>query len=325
MTDDAPPHPFGLTDAEHIVRRLAPALRAHGDWVQRVHTILVCRTEPDPDDVAPGGHLRAGLGQWLEQEPNAFIRSQPAYANATDHHRQVHALARGLCQAVIDDDAITLDDYERFAAAIDSLDGSLEALVKELWDLLRFTDPLTGIATRFAMLPRLKQERERVERTGDVCSVCMVDLDRFKAINDSLGHEAGDAVLEAVSAYLVRNLRRYDQVCRYGGEEFVLMLPNTSPEQAYPVIDRLRRGLAAMPIQIGEDREVHITASFGIAPLATDHEVDDSIGKADAAMYEAKRAGRNLVRLWSEKATPRAPEEYPGEAEVKSEEESDAE
>lgn len=300
MTDDAPPQPFGLADAEQIVRRLAPALRAHGDWVQRIHTILVCRTPPAPDDIMPGGHLRAGLGQWFEQEPNEFIRSQPAYDVATDHHRRAHALARDLCQAVIDDDAIALADYKTFAATIDSLDDSLEALVKELWDLLRFTDPLTGIATRFAMLPRLKQERERAERTGDVCCICMVDLDHFKEINDSFGHDAGDTVLEAVSTYLVRNLRRYDQVYRYGGEEFVLMLPSTSPEAAHPVIDRLRRGLAELPITLGEGQQIHITASFGIAPLGSDQAVDESISKADTAMYEAKHAGRNAVRLWTE-------------------------
>lgn len=300
MTDDVPSPPFSLWDAEQIVRRLAPALREHGEWIQRVHTILVCRTEPDPGDIDQNGHLRAGLGQWFEQEANEFIRSQPEYAKAADYHREVHDRARNLCQAVCDEAEIDLAAYENFSEAVNALDDSLEALVKELWDLLRFTDPLTGIATRFAMLPRLKQERERVGRTGDVCSICMVDLDRFKAINDSFGHDAGDKVLEAVSTYLVRNLRRYDQVCRYGGEEFVLMLPNTSPESAYPVIDRLRRGLAEMPIALGEDRQIHVTASFGIAALSTNHSVVDSINKADMAMYEAKRAGRNMVRLWSE-------------------------
>lgn len=299
MVTDVPSPPFSLWDAEQIVRRLAPALREHGEWIQRVHAILVCRSEPDSLDVSPDGHLRSGLGQWFEEEPNDFIRGQAEYARASRYHREVHAMARALCQAVREDAEISLEDYEGFARAIDRLDDSLERLVKELWDLLRFTDPLTGIATRFAMLPRLKQERERVERTGHASSVCMVDLDRFKAINDSFGHEAGDKVLEAVSDYFVRNLRRYDQVCRYGGEEFVLMLPNASPEQAYPVVDRLRRGLAAMPINLGEDHQIHVTASFGIAPLAPEQSVVDSIGKADKAMYEAKRAGRNLVRLWT--------------------------
>lgn len=309
MVTDVPPLPFSLLDAEQIVRRLGPALRDHGEWVQRVHTLLVCRMNPDPADLMPDSHRRSGLGVWLEHESNEFIRGQPEYAKATAYHRKVHELARELCEAVRDDAEIALEDYEKFAEAVAHLDRSLEALVNELWDLLRFTDPLTGIATRFAMLPRLKQERERIQRTGGVCSVCMVDLDRFKAINDTHGHEAGDRVLEAVSDYLVRNLRRYDQVCRYGGEEFVLMLPDTSPESAYPVVDRLRRGLAETPIAATEDEVIHMTASFGIAPLAADQDVAESIGHADAAMYQAKRAGRDKVRLWSK------PDE--GEADVK--------
>lgn len=299
MVTDVPPLPFSLLDAEQIVRRLGPALRDHGEWVQRVHTLLVCRMNPDPADLMPDSHRRSGLGVWLEHESNEFIRGQPEYAKATAYHRKVHELARELCEAVRDDAEIALEDYEKFAEAVAHLDRSLEALVNELWDLLRFTDPLTGIATRFAMLPRLKQERERIQRTGGACSVCMVDLDRFKTINDTHGHEAGDRVLEAVSDYLVRNLRRYDQVCRYGGEEFVLMLPDTSPESAYPVVDRLRRGLAETPIAATEDEVIHMTASFGIAPLAADQDVAESIGHADAAMYQAKRAGRDKVRLWS--------------------------
>jgi diguanylate cyclase (GGDEF)-like protein len=299
-TADAPPPPFNLLDAEQIVRRLGPALREHGEWIQRVHAVLVCRTPPDPGDVAPGGHLRSGLGQWFEREPNEFIRGRPEYAQASAYHREVHDLARALCQAVSDDSSIAPADYDSFAGAIDRLDDSLEALVKELWDLLRFTDPLTGIATRFAMLPRLKQERDRVARTGQTCSVCMVDLDRFKAVNDAFGHGAGDTVLGAVSDYFVRNLRPYDQVCRYGGEEFVLMLPNTPLKAAVPVVDRLRRGLAEMPIDLGPHGQIQMTASFGIAELCADRPVTDSIGKADLAMYEAKRAGRNQVRVWGE-------------------------
>ena len=91
---EAPPPPFSLCDAEQIVRRLAPALREHGEWIQRVHAILVCRMQPEPGDVTPDGHLRSGLGQWFEQEPNEFIRGQPEYAKASAYHREVHELAR---------------------------------------------------------------------------------------------------------------------------------------------------------------------------------------------------------------------------------------
>jgi diguanylate cyclase len=296
---EPPTPPFGLPEAERIVRRLAPALHAHGMWVQRIHATLVCRTQPRSEDLQPEGHRAAELGHWFADENNEFIRRHPEYAQAAERHREVHARARALCAASAEGRDIPEDDYRAFAEALLRLDASLESLVKELWDLLRFTDPLTGIATRYAMLPRLREEHSRVQRTGMGCTVCMVDLDRFKQINDTWGHRAGDRVLAAVSAYLVANLRRYDQVCRYGGEEFVLMLPNTELAQAVPIVDRLRRGLSELSIPIDSDTQVKITASIGIAPLIADQPISASIERADLAMYEAKRAGRDQVRVWN--------------------------
>lgn len=289
---------FGLNDAQRIARRLAPALQAHGLWIQRVHAALVCRSVEACRELASEGDLPGSLGCWFADENNEFIRRRPEYETATRQYREVHALAQGLCRRIEQARPISRSKYEDFAAAITRLDSNLEPLINELWDLLRYTDPLTGIATRYAMLPRLREEHQRVRRTGLASSVCMVDLDHFKTVNDTWGHQAGDAVLEAVSAYLVSNLRRYDQVCRYGGEEFVLMLPNTEPVQAAPIVDRLRRGLAALPVRFG-DKTLHVTASFGIAPLIPDEPIGTAIERADLAMYAAKRSGRDRVRIWS--------------------------
>ena len=303
---ESPTPPFGLHEAERIVRKLAPALRAHGSWIQRIHSTLVCRTPPTRVDLEPAGHLTSELGRWLADETNEFICGHPDYGRALEEHRKLHALAQSLCDAVEGGRSIEPAEYQAFTECIGRLDRSLETLVMELWDLLRHTDPLTGIATRYAMLPRMREEHRRVQRTGLVSSICMVDLDHFKRINDTHGHRAGDAVLEAVSAYLVANLRRYDQVCRYGGEEFVLMLPNTEPEQAVPIVDRLRRGLGELSIELDSGESIGVTASIGIAPLTPDQPIGASIEHADQAMYAAKRAGRNQVRVWREGMEERA-------------------
>ncbi len=297
---DTPTPPFSLRDAERIVRRLAPALQQHGAWIRRIHSMLACRTIPHPDDLETDGHLRSDFGRWLHEETNEYILGHPEYAAATEYHRKVHDIGRELCDAVRTGRAVTPNQFEAFSSTVDLLDSSLDALIRELWDLLRYTDPLTGISTRYAMLPRLKQELDRVHRTGHPCSICMVDLDLFKDINDAHGHDAGDRVLEAVSDYLLGNLRRYDQVCRYGGEEFVLMFPNTSLESAFPIVDRLRRGLEETDVDLGNGRTVRITASFGIAPLDPRRSVRDSIKNADRSMYAAKQAGRNKVCVWQQ-------------------------
>jgi diguanylate cyclase (GGDEF)-like protein len=207
----------------------------------------------------------------------------------------MHRHARRLLIQVERDEAIRPDDYQAFADAIARLDRHLEELVMALWDLLRYTDPLTGLATRYALLPRLEEERQRVLRTGRAASVCMIDLDRFKQVNDTHGHQAGDRVLEAVAAYLVGNLRRYDEVCRYGGEEFVLLLPDATPPELLPMVDRLRQGLAALAIILPEGDVIRMTASFGLARLSPDRSVHASLAEADRAMYRAKRGGRNRV------------------------------
>jgi diguanylate cyclase (GGDEF)-like protein len=297
MAENGPTPALSLRDAEEIVRRLMPALQEHGAWIRGIHTMLICRTPPADEDLGPDAHLRSDLGRWFRDEPNEYIRRHPEHAVATEHHRRVHDVARDLCEAVRDGAEITPADYELFVEAVGRLDKSMEMLGKELWDLLRYIDPLTGMSTRFALLPRLKQERERVRRTGYPCSICMVDLDLFKSINDTYGHQAGDTVLEAVSAYLLRSLRKYDHIYRYGGEEFVLVLPDTRPDSARPVVERLRKGLAGLAIEIPGGPQLRITASFGIAPLLPDRSVRDSIEHADAAMYEAKQAGRNQVRV----------------------------
>jgi diguanylate cyclase (GGDEF)-like protein len=298
MADIGHTSALSLRDAEQIVRRLMPALQEHGAWLHGIHKMLICRTPPADEDLEPDAHLRSDLGRWFRDEPNEYVRRHPEHAAATEHHRRIHAIARDLCKAVRDGTEITPADYQAFVEAVGRLDGSMELLAKELWDLLRYIDPLTGMSTRFAMLPRLKQERERVRRTGYPCSICMVDLDLFKSINDTYGHQAGDAVLEAVSGYLLRSLRKYDHIYRYGGEEFVLVLPDTRPDAARPVVERLRKGLAGLAIELPDGPLLRMTASFGIAPLAPDGSVRDSIEHADAAMYAAKEAGRNQVRVW---------------------------
>lgn len=294
-----PRMPFGLREAESIVRRLAPALQAHSRWIHRLHLTLISRLAPHADDLAEDAHLRSVLGQWLHGEDNRHFRCRPEYEEALKQQESVHALARQMCHAVANNEPVNPEIYETFADHVEQLGRCLESLVRELWDLLRYTDPLTGIATRFAMLPQLQEEQLRVQRTGLVSCVCMVDLDHFKAVNDTFGHRAGDTVLENVSNFFARSLRRYDQVCRYGGEEFVLMLPNTAPESALSIIDRLRRDLAKLTITLDDGIVTHVTASFGIAEITPDDPIAEVIGRADDAMYRAKQAGRNRVAVWS--------------------------
>lgn len=164
------------------------------------------------------------------------------------------------------------------------------------------TDPLTGLFNRRYIEPHLARMNAQSLSSGRDFAVMMLDIDHFKAVNDSYGHAAGDKVLLQLSDRLRENLRAIDLVARMGGEEFLIAMPRTSPRQAHLAADRLRRLVNNSPFDIGGDRvPINITISVGVAVsdiTATDPQKPDALCDcADQALYAAKSAGRNQVAM----------------------------
>ncbi len=161
------------------------------------------------------------------------------------------------------------------------------------------TDPLTGFGNRRAMVELVTREIARSRRTKEPFSLAVMDLDRFKRVNDEHGHEVGDRALIHVASLAKATLRATDEICRYGGEEFVVTLPGANSEGAYFVVDRMRRLVASTPLVI---RCAALTLRFsaGVAQLAPGESQESLLQRADAALYAAKRAGRNRVRVADE-------------------------
>jgi two-component system, cell cycle response regulator len=160
-------------------------------------------------------------------------------------------------------------------------------------------DPLTGLLNRRAILDILPDELARAKRNGGSLGVVIADLDYFKRINDTFGHLAGDAVLREVSKRMMSSKRQYDSIGRYGGEEFIVVLPGSDKESARSVAERLRCLLDNVPI-VTQEGVFEVTMSLGVASVdgSKDHNPDSVIQAADAALYKAKRDGRNRVELW---------------------------
>jgi two-component system cell cycle response regulator len=157
------------------------------------------------------------------------------------------------------------------------------------------TDALTGLLNRRAFLESTNREVARTRRYNDKLSVVLLDVDHFKHINDRRGHAAGDVVLTAVGKLLSGAVRTCDIVARWGGEEFVIVLPSTALEGAEEVAERIRGQLAAAQIIDSGGEVIPVTASFGVATYADGETLEQVIDRADRAMYLAKSGGRNRV------------------------------
>ncbi len=162
-------------------------------------------------------------------------------------------------------------------------------------------DSLTGLLNRRAILDILPNELARAKRNGGLIGVVIADLDHFKRINDTFGHLTGDAVLKEVAKRMMSSKRPYDSIGRYGGEEFIVVLPGCDKESARSMAERFRCLLNDAPIMTQEG-VFKVTMSLGVASVdgSEDHAPDSIIQAADAALYRAKAGGRNRVELWQD-------------------------
>ncbi|MEX2479348.1 MAG: GGDEF domain-containing protein [Gammaproteobacteria bacterium] len=157
-------------------------------------------------------------------------------------------------------------------------------------------DPLTGVMNRAGYIETAAKQVSRWRRHGGALSLAVLDLDLFKHINDEYGHTAGDRVLSTVARKLSEIIRESDMLSRFGGEEFVLLLPETSAQQAFVLIEKLREHIEHCPFR-HKDTPVKVTVSCGVAEFRDGDALDAVFDRADAAMYRAKKAGRNRVCL----------------------------
>jgi diguanylate cyclase (GGDEF)-like protein len=155
-------------------------------------------------------------------------------------------------------------------------------------------DKLTGLYNRHFIVGQLEHQYDLFVRYGNVCSIVLLDVDFFKQVNDRYGHAVGDEVLVAVSRRIEGQLRHGDFLGRYGGEEFMLLLPMTNQEAAMQLAQRIRSALADVPL-LDQPVSLTVTASFGVAQLRGGEAIDGWLLRADQALYRAKEHGRNCV------------------------------
>ena len=170
---------------------------------------------------------------------------------------------------------------------------TLSAALKKL-ALDNETDPLTGLFNRRAFLEKIENEAIRFKRNQKPFSILFGDIDLFKKINDTYGHSAGDAILVNISSILNTEKREIDQVARWGGEEFLILLPETNLKGAVQLGNKIRKSISAKPIT-HEGQEINVTMSFGVSEYNSETHIEKIIDLADQRLYLAKNSGRNKV------------------------------
>jgi diguanylate cyclase (GGDEF)-like protein len=259
----------------------------------RIGTARALRSEL-PTVVAAGDDLEGEALATHEPRVTQTPRPMLSVPILREHH------LLGLVTAVDPEDgAFSDDDVEALSALAIQAGVAIEnARLHRVVERQAVTDALTGLANRRQFYEVLGREYERAQRFGQPVSLILLDIDDFKLINDSRGHLAGDAVLHSVAATLAEVIREIDLAARYGGEEFAVLLPQTGPEGAANLAERLRSEIAARSIRFGTDEITGVTASFGVAAGPVNEQTQiDLIASADAALYQAKREGKNHVTV----------------------------
>lgn len=243
--------------------------------------------------------MLAELGE-LDQHTGRFSEGMLRYAETVQNAQSLESLADVVREMVADSRSVhglvsatrgRLQDEHRRATELETQVRALEAELRRLSDEVA-TDALTQVANRRGLMQQFEVEQARIAREGTSLAIGLLDIDNFKRLNDTLGHTAGDEALKALANHVRRSLRPVDAVARFGGEEFVVLLPGTPVEEAQQVLTRLQRQLSAS-LFMHENKEVFVTFSAGVTAYRSGEGLEEALERADEALYEAKRSGKN--------------------------------
>ena len=241
------------------------------------------------DSAHQNNPLRAPLVQLLDfnlehqSQLARLIKISDGYQHIT-HHRHVSLEQQYDKQ---------LRRLEKLARISDRYQNSLRELSESLKEA-SLHDPLTGLGNRRFLMDRLAQETERATRKSAPYVLGILDVDHFKTVNDRFGHEAGDTALCAIARAIEEALREYDVCGRWGGEEFLIMLPETPLDFAIQIAQRVRQGIKNLQFDL---MDIHISASLGLAVYRAGERFSETLNRADAALSHAKSAGRDRVEV----------------------------
>jgi diguanylate cyclase (GGDEF)-like protein len=269
-------------------------------WMIRLINKLQGNESPDSVEL---DHTRCAFGQWLHGKAIPTIKSTSHFKEVERLHIQLHQLG-GDVLTHHQQDSINCKSMIHLMSRLDYISLEIGAEIAILNDMLMITeyhkDPLTGVLTRHLLDKIMSAQIEIAKATESTCALMMMDLDHFKQVNDTYGHLAGDEVIQNFANVLKRVLRKSDFIFRYGGEEFLVLVPSTNTSEAQNIAQKILAEVRSQELLTPDEQLICYTVSIGITTIepsnlsfVTKEVVNHYIGEADSRLYLAKRNGRN--------------------------------
>ena len=285
------------SDISDTLTTLDLAIENHRNWFDTLHRSIIFKQDFPADILDELAHTKCQFGKWYYGAPSELFKQYDEFRLLEETHRCMHYNARLLSHAFINDETPSVDTYNKFISNQKELIGLLQSLHDKLINLSHGYDSLTGLLNRRFITLMLDNLHEKAIRYKNMYTVAMVDADHFKQVNDTYGHAVGDVVLKKIADLLCDNLRKSDNVGRIGGEEFLVILPETDKNEALKVLEKIRETISKTPIETGEEL-INVTISIGISQVS--HDDEDSwqvVKRADFSLYRSKENGRNQVTV----------------------------
>jgi diguanylate cyclase len=281
-------------DHGYFIRELDAAVETHMGWTRRVMRCAILRTSPGEDVLDPVAHTLCHFGRWFMTRHADFESlNVPKTQRVIVVHRAMHDAIRSICTNVLAGRpgiSADLDDFEQTQTELIKL---LAEFKTQILATAAQQDQLTGLPLRFGIEQEFVRFQKLRERHKLLLYVAMIDIDHFKKVNDTYGHQVGDTALRHVSDTIKRNLRDNDLLFRFGGEEFLLLMLAGTPEESTAASERLINAVRSAPVSIPLRTPLTLTITMGISDAADNETLGTVIARADRALYEGKRAGRD--------------------------------
>ena len=287
-------------DPGEVLHKIDAAIDENADWLQRWHRAIICAEQPDQRVISEYAQYLSQFGSWIDLNRDQGLLDQSAFRELAKIHEDMHQFGRLLALKSAEGKRIPAVEYDAFADKVNRFNQQARRIREAFRKALSELDPLTGLHNRQVMMAALEREQERAIRTGSPCSLVLADIDHFKAVNDTHGHAVGDFVLRSVAGRFLARLRPYDEIFRYGGEEFLVCLPNADLRAGSEIVERLRHSVAKLPVTLPDGTSLPLTVSFGLCLIAKGTPLKRTIEYADRALYAAKHGGRNRLEVWSD-------------------------